>query len=155
MKEHDFFRTTCACENCVACCKRQPGPLILSDVDAISGYLAEKQGVTREVAFEGLKKQLWASPGALVKDLETGQISRIGSITPRMKNGRCVFLDDHDRCSIHPVAPFGCSHFDVHMDFETAHPRSLFVARKQMEPEFKKLRDQLPMATSYKPRTYP
>lgn len=43
-------------------------------------------------------------------------IDRIPTIAPRSTDdGRCVFLTADERCSVHPVAPFGCSFFDAHM----------------------------------------
>jgi Fe-S-cluster containining protein len=149
-----FDRTECACKECVACCKRQPGPLAPGDFERIVDYTAEKQGLSHEVAFEQVKKQLCASPGSLVKDVIGGIVKRIGSITPRMERGRCVFLDENDRCKIHPVAPFGCAYFDTHMSPHEAHPRSIWLAREQMSDEYKKLRDTLPYARSYKPTAY-
>lgn len=148
MIEHNFLRTTCGCTQCVACCKRQPGPLIPGDLEKIAAFRGE--------TMEEAKKNFWASPGSLVKHLLTDKTERIGTITPRWdrRNKRCVFLTDDDRCSIHPVAPFGCSHFDTHMNFDQAHPRSLFVATVTSDPEYQKLRNELPMATHYKPRRY-
>jgi Fe-S-cluster containining protein len=153
-REHTFNRTTCACDQCTRCCKRQPGALAAGDLDRIVSFVAQRQAVTLEVAFERVKAQLWASPGALVMDTETGQLRRIGSITPQMRRGRCVFLDQNDRCSIHPVAPFGCSHFDTHMPHSTAHPRSVWLALSTEDPAYKHLRKELPYARSYKPQRY-
>jgi Fe-S-cluster containining protein len=146
MSEHGFNRTTCACTACVACCKRQPGPLIPGDMEKIAAHL----GVTMEEA----KGKFWASPGSLVKNLSTGTVQRIGTITPRWRKGRCVFLDENDRCSIHPVAPFGCAYFDTHMGMDTAHPRSLFVATVTESEEYQALRNTLMYATHYKPSRY-
>jgi Fe-S-cluster containining protein len=87
-------------------------------------------------------------------DTETMQVRRIGSITPRMRHSRCVFLDKNDRCSIHPVAPFGCSHFDTHMPHSVAHPRSVWLALSTEDPAYKLLRKALPYAASYKPQSY-
>jgi Fe-S-cluster containining protein len=142
-----FARTKCACKECVACCKRQPGPLAPGDFERIAAFLGEDR--------EAAKQHFWASPGAMVKDSMTGQVRRIGSITPRMRRGRCVFLTDDDRCSIHEVAPFGCAYFDPHQSYVTAHPRSIWLVRQTMaDPEHRKLRDELPYATSYKPARY-
>jgi Fe-S-cluster containining protein len=87
-----FERTTCACAGCVACCKRQPGYLIPGDAERIAAFLNEP-----------IEKFLWASPGALVK--QGVRAFRIGTITPRLVKGKCVFLTEDDKCRIHPVAP--------------------------------------------------
>jgi Fe-S-cluster containining protein len=149
MKDDDreqFDRTTCACEACTACCKRQPGPLVTGDFERIAAFLGE--------THEQAKAHFWASPGALVKLRDSGQTIRIGTITPRFRKGRCVFLDENDRCKIHSVAPFGCSHFDTHMSAERAMPRSLWAVESQTEPEYQKLRNELPYAKSYRPSPY-
>jgi Fe-S-cluster containining protein len=100
------------------------------------------------------KKYFWASPGSLVKHLATGKIERVGTITPKRVKGRCVFLTEDDRCSIHAVAPFGCAYFDTHMSMEQAHPRSLWLVDSTKREDYQALRDQLPYATSYKPSQY-
>jgi Fe-S-cluster containining protein len=145
-----FDRTTCACESCTACCKRQPGPLAHGDFERIAAFLGE--------THEQAKEHFWASPGALVQVGNRAgtehQTIRVGTITPRFRKGRCVFLDENDRCKIHPVSPFGCSHFDTHMSNERALPRSLWLVRSQTDPEYQKLRDELPYATSYRPAPY-
>jgi Fe-S-cluster containining protein len=141
-----FSRTTCACAECVACCKRQPGPLAPGDLERI----AEHRGETVEVA----KAHFWASGGALVQDQTTGRQFRIGSITPRLVRGRCVFLDADDRCSIHSVAPFGCAYFDTHMTAAEGQRRGAWLARRQLDDDYQELRRQLPFATSYKPKGY-
>jgi Fe-S-cluster containining protein len=98
-----FPRSECACAGCVACCKAMPGMLIPGDVERI----------------ESVQPELWprqylvASEGALV--VYQGQPMRIPTVVPAQKpDGSCVFLDDQDRCTIHAVAPYGCSHFDTH-----------------------------------------
>lgn len=153
MTEPPFQRTKCGCSQCVACCKRQPAALIMRDVNRIVAFIAERQQCSAEIAFERFKAQVWASPGSLVKDLITGVTRRIGTITPRWdhKRKRCVFLSDDDRCTIHRVAPFGCSHFDTHMGFDEGNERSCWAVKQHTDPEYQALRNQLPMATHYKP----
>ena len=146
MSDHNFNRTTCACDQCKACCKRQPGPLAPGDYERIKEHL---HATDTEMA-----SKLWASPGSVVKDLRTNETRRIGTITPRWHRGKCVFLTDDDKCSIHAVAPFGCSHFDTHMSAETAMPRSVWLAQACDNPDYQKLRDSLPYATHYKPSRY-
>lgn len=140
----EFQRTTCACSECVKCCKRQPGPLAYGDFERITEHL----GVSRD---EG-KELFCASPGALVRVGQ--QTVRVGSITPKMRRGRCVFLDENDRCKIHAVAPFGCAYFDTHMGRDTAMPRSLWLVKSQSDHDYQMLRDELDYATTYKPIDY-
>ena len=150
-----FNRTTCACKNCVACCKRQPGPLIPGDFERIVDYISEKEGISLEEAHDKVTNKLCASPGALVKSLSDGRTMRVGTIVPRYRKGRCVFLDESDRCSIHPVAPFGCAYYDMHMNWPDAHQRSLWAVRAIMNDQsYGAMRNRLPYATNYKPLTY-
>lgn len=143
----EFARTSCACKGCIACCKRQPGPLAPGDLERIADFLG--------APVDDVKGLFWASPGALVKN-GYGDTKRIGTITPRFDRRlkRCVFLDDKDHCKIHPVAPFGCSHFDVHMSWTEAHERSVWLAARQMDADYQKLRNTLPYAQHHKPAKY-
>jgi Fe-S-cluster containining protein len=154
MSDHLFDRTVCACERCRACCKRQPGAFADGEVERLVDYISKTQKLSPEIAFQRVKAQIWASQGSLVSD--GTRTFRIGSITPRWdrRKKRCVFLTDDDRCSIHPVAPFGCSHFDVHMDDATAQPRSAWLAKSHLNPAYQQLRNSLPLATHYKPTIY-
>jgi Fe-S-cluster containining protein len=129
----------------VACCKRQPGPLIPTDWQRIQKHLGATDTEMRSL--------FWASPGAMIKDGATGKVSRVGTITPRWdrRKKRCVFLDDKDRCSIHAVSPFGCAYFDIHQDRDTGMERSVWAVRQQMDPDYQRLRDELPYATHHKP----
>ena len=138
-----FERTVCACERCTACCKKQPGPLVLGDMERIARHL--------QIPLEEAKDFFRASPGALVKDLTNNRTYRVGTIVPRrQKGGACVFLKD-GLCSIHPVAPMGCSHFDTHMGFLEGQKRSRWILSKQVLPEYQALRNQLKYAEVYKP----
>lgn len=143
---HDFERTKCACNACKACCKRQPGPLAAGELDIIQDHLG--------LLDDELRDWFWASPGCVLKDLTTGETMRVGSITPQRRRGKCVFLDDQERCTIHEVAPFGCSHFDTHMSAERAMPRSVWLAHSQMDSTYQQQRAKLPIAQSYKPSSY-
>lgn len=141
-----FDRTTCACPDCITCCTEQPGSLAAGELEAIA------QSLQLPVRVAALK--FWASPGALLGNSLTGQTFRVGTITPRLVRGRCVFLDGQDRCTIHAVAPFGCAFFDTHMPAAEAHPRSLWLVRSQQDPAYQSLRRTLVAATSHKPRAY-
>lgn len=141
-----FERTTCACQECVACCKRQPGPLAPGDFEKIAALLGED----RETA----KLHFWASPGALVMDVSTRRQFRVGTITPRVAHGRCVFLDDQDLCKIHAAAPFGCAMFDTHMGLLEGQRRAAWLVREQQRSDYQALRSELPFASTYKPTGY-
>lgn len=141
-----FPRTTCSCAECIRCCHEQPGSLAPGELEAIAAYL---QLPVRVAALK-----FWASPGALVGNTRTRQTYRIGTITPRMRDGKCVFLDAADRCTIHPVAPAGCAIFDTHMSAEAAQPISIWLATAQTEPGYQSLRRTLQVATRSKPRAY-
>lgn len=132
-----FERTTCACKACRECCRR-PGCLAPGDVERILSHLGEPPAAA--------KLYFVASPGALVLDRVTNELFRIGTITPRRVKGRCVFLDAEERCQIHTVSPFGCSHFDLHMDDREGQRRSNALARAQLDPEYQTLRSTLPFA---------
>jgi Fe-S-cluster containining protein len=141
-----FPRTTCSCADCVRCCHDQPGSLAPGQLEAIAEYL---QQPVRVAALS-----FWASPGALLANTQTGQTYRIGTITPRLKAGRCVFLSADDRCTIHAIAPAGCALFDTHMTAQEAHPRSLWLARAQAQPEYQSLRRTLRTAERSRPKSY-
>jgi len=147
MSEHHFTRTKCACDQCKACCKRQPGPLAPGDFERIQKHLSASD--------EEMKEKFWASPGCLVRELVTDEVHRIGTITPRYRKGRCVFLDENDRCEIHAVAPFGCAYFDTHMWEPEARRRGQWLALQQRDSaEYQALRNTLPYATHHKPLKY-
>jgi Fe-S-cluster containining protein len=139
-----FAKTECSCSACVACCKRQPGPLAPGDFETIQGFL----GIT----FEQMKKLFWRSPGALVQ--QAGRRFWIGTITPQRSAGKCVFLDANERCRIHAVKPAGCAYFDTHMVGRDAQDRSQWFTRMQCDPGYQALRDTLPAANSYSPGRY-
>ena len=139
-----FERTTCACRECVACCKRQPGPVAPGDLEMIAAYLGE--------TLSGVLSKFWASPGAVVKDTRTNQVRRIGTITPKLAGGRCVFLGKDDRCSIHSVAPFGCAYADMHMpEREWQRRAQVFYVEIERDTEYQKLRSTLDVATHWNP----
>ena len=140
-----FSRTTCACRTCVQSCYRQPGPLAPGDLERIAEYL----GLTIEEA----KKHFWASPGGMM--MVNNRVHRVGTVTPKRRRGKCVFLDDDDRCRIHPVATAGCALFDTHMPTELAKERGVWLMTAQMEDaQYQALRDELPYAQSYRPSPY-
>lgn len=145
--DHGFERTVCACKQCTACCKRQPGSLAPGDYERIQGYT--------QMTDEEMRAKFWASPGALVRKHD-GTVVRIGTITPRFDRRKkaCVFLDDNDRCTIHAVAPWGCAYCDTHQSWSDGQQRSNWLAGAQRDKDYQALRNTLPYAQHYKPTRY-
>lgn len=142
MNNIPFNRTVCACDQCVKCCKQQPGYALPGEPERI----AERVGKPVEELF-------WASPGATVMDTRTKIVSQIRTITPQFKDGRCVLLGPDDRCTVHDIAPFGCAYFDTHQGRTEGHNRSVHGLKILMnDPDYAKLRSRLPLATHHKPR---
>lgn len=140
----EFARTTCACAECVQCCKEQPGALIPGDLERIAAHLGETP--------EEAARHFWSSPGALLMDSRSGRTFRQRTITPRAVDGRCVFLDAYDRCRVHAVSPAGCAYFDTHLSRAEGERRSFAVVVLQRDADYQQLRTTLPAADSYKPR---
>lgn len=116
--EFGVARTVCDCRACVANCRFVPGALIPADLHRISEYLNEPD-LTR-FAFNNLL----ASPGAII--FTRGRLIRIRTLVPaRRADGACRFLTAGDRCSIHVVSPFSCSHFVCTQSREEADALSL------------------------------
>jgi len=114
-----FTRTVCSCKSCISLCKTMPGYLIPGDAERIASYLS--------MTPEELQDLLLASPGAIVMGPSAfGMVKkRIRTIVPTQReNGRCVFLNIENRCSIHAVAPYDCGWFDTHQNREQAEERS-------------------------------
>ena len=116
--EFGFSRTVCACPACAQCCRHIPGYLLPDDLDRIRQHVAP---AADPVAWA--RRHLLASPGALVA--QRGRVFRIPTLVPaRRPDGACMFLTADERCAIHPVAPFGCAFFDMHMPTAEADRRS-------------------------------
>jgi len=105
-------------------------------------------------ALDDASKYFWNSPGMVLGS--QGQTFRLRTITPRFENGRCVFLTDEGRCSIHPVAPFGCRYFDVHMTAHKGQKRARWGVNQILDAlqRYQSERDSLPEATHYQPKGF-
>jgi Fe-S-cluster containining protein len=116
--EFGFSRTVCACQECTLNCQHIPGYLIPADLERIQQYLAPAADI-----FIWAEQHLLASPGAKV--MQQDKVFRIPTLVPaRHSNGTCTFLTTENRCSIHAVAPFGCSFFDAHQSRAESDRRS-------------------------------
>jgi Fe-S-cluster containining protein len=137
----EFERSVCACGPCTAFCFTKPGYLIPSDLFRIADHLIAAGRIERT---GDVFAYLRASKGAVVGDSKTGQRWRVGTITPKLENGRCVFLTDDDRCSIHAVSPFGCAYFSTHDDQRQGDIKSMWGIRLIMQtPAYEVARQKL------------
>lgn len=132
-----YERSSCSCEGCKACCKYMPGMLIPGDLETIAAK-AEEEAVRgddqewfrwrnnrTEAYVKFAEEHFQASDGALV--VYQRKKIRIPTLTPRLTEKGCVFLDEQERCKIWEYAPFGCSHFSVHDDANEANSKSSFA----------------------------
>ncbi len=89
-----------------------PGCLAPGDLPLIMEY----QGAQAEPTA-WLLEHFEASEGAKAMKEVNGKpvVFNIPTIVPKLTPTGCVFLKD-GKCSIHPVAPFGCAYHDTHMD---------------------------------------
>lgn len=125
-----FTRTTCGCQRCVACCQHKPGALTPHDLDALLAH----QGVDaadEEAVLAWAEEHLQASDGSQILQLTPAgpRLLQLPTLVPRLWAHGCEFLDEDNRCDIHEVAPYACSHFDTHMSDEEANRRSHAMQR--------------------------
>lgn len=86
-------RTVCACDECKAGCRAQPGYLLPSDLEHFD------------------QDDLRASEGMTI--FVMGRVIQLGTIVPAQKsNGECVFYKDGN-CTVHEHSPYGCRMFSV------------------------------------------
>jgi Fe-S-cluster containining protein len=104
----------CNCNECISACHNDPGRLIPSDIPRLSrllkiseldlenNYLVRVQvrsnGHTAHALVPAKIKgrRFIAEPGTTALDYYSEE------------KGRCIFLDDKDRCSVHEAKPFEC-----------------------------------------------
>ena len=113
MALHKYERSYCECNKCKAGCKSMPGMMSPEDVVQVATYCGQDPEDDTLRFVEWAVEHYAASGGATVI-MSNGTTRGIPAIVPQQHaNGQCVFLDENDRCTIHPVAPFGCRQFKV------------------------------------------
>ena len=123
-----YDRTECACRKCTLPCLHMPGALIPEDLMPMMEACLPGRDAWR-VNNDWTAMECWAatylqaSEGGKV--LVRGNIIKIPTIVPRAGLAGCMFLDLDNRCSLHEVSPFGCSHFSVCTDSPTWQRRSM------------------------------
>ncbi len=112
-----YERTVCDCRLCVAGCKSMPGALVPSDLPRIMRHT----GLDPESFLDWCESHFDVSDGGVAMKLVDGEpvVFQVPSIVPQLVDGRCVFLDSEDHCTIHAVSPAGCAYCDPHQDRET------------------------------------
>jgi Fe-S-cluster containining protein len=104
----------CTCPQCVSACRNDPGRLIPADIQRISAFLhisaaalLENYLVWIEKSARGRKYSALA-PAKLRRDRFV--VAPGGRATEKYaaNKGRCLFLDEAERCQIHPVKPLEC-----------------------------------------------
>ncbi len=104
-KEFGSERIICSCKVCRKNCEVMPGFLLPSDLGRMIPADIEP--------FAWAETNLLASPGALV--MQGSLQFRIPTLVPSIRpDGSCRNLTPEGLCSIHEIAPFGCSFFDCH-----------------------------------------
>lgn len=105
--ESGLKRLKCSCEECQTHCRRQSGFLIPSDIEKIAKSHSNVNNFWQ--LQEWAKTCLEIHPGFHVST--PSGIFQLRVLTPRMIEGKCIFLNRDNTCAVHEVAPFGCAFF--------------------------------------------
>jgi Fe-S-cluster containining protein len=104
----------CSCNECISACLNDPGRLIPDDMHKLSLLLKISE---LDLENDYLVRVLVTSNGHTTKALapakKKGQrfIAAPGTTAPDYyaeEKGRCIFLDDKERCSVNEAKPFEC-----------------------------------------------
>lgn len=103
---------SCTCDECKSACNHIPGWFKPSEIFKVAEYL----GLTVQELFDkylGINYYLATDRNQLEKDVFvlTPATTKMegGDMFPWVGKGTCVFLDENELCSIHPVKPFECA----------------------------------------------
>jgi Fe-S-cluster containining protein len=104
----------CSCDKCIGACLSDPGRLVPGDIPKLSEFLNLSE---RELGEDYLVRVPVTSNGhvthALAPAKKKGRrfIAAPGTTAPDYyaeEKGRCIFLDEKGRCSVHAAKPFEC-----------------------------------------------
>lgn len=100
----------CSCEDCVAACHRKPGWFLPEEIKPT----AELLGLTEQEFFnKHLSVDYYSNPNSFSFVLSPATTNSVpGEEFPFNPNGRCVFLTEDNKCSIHNAKPYECKAFD-------------------------------------------
>lgn len=95
-----FEPSACRCKACRQTCKSTPGICAPGDVERIAAHVGMDG---EQFAFDHFNP-------VMGQEMTYGcETIGVPAIRPKTIDGRCVFLTPDERCSIHPVRPFGCA----------------------------------------------
>jgi Fe-S-cluster containining protein len=116
--------TDCSCAACKAACSHKPGWFRPRDIPKLAKLLRMTEA---QLVRERLAIDYWAaSPSRAVFVLAPANAScKPGEVYPFDPRGRCTFLTDDGRCSIHAAKPYECREA-LHSDSD-----DLVVSRKK------------------------
>lgn len=150
MEEKKGNRKSCRCNRCVRACEQKPGWFAPGEAEKVAKHL----GVSLKKLFETkLGVDYWV--GA-----EEGESENVYVLAPAIEEmtpgteypfdprGRCVFLTDEGRCSIHAVKPRECRemlHDDSKSTFEDR-KKSIVESWRPKQAQIEKLLGRRPEA---------
>ncbi len=98
----------CSCSECVGYCERRPGWFLPEEIEPLAKFLKLN---LQDCFDQFLGADYWAgggSDGENIWLLAPAIQGFEGSEYPYNPIGRCTFLDERNRCSIHAVKPYEC-----------------------------------------------
>lgn len=100
----------CSCDKCVGACRKKPGWFVPEEIKPAADFL----GLTEKEFFDKyLSVDYFTDPDGFLYVLSPAtDKSEPGKEFPLEPSGRCIFLTDDEKCSIHSVKPFECKYFD-------------------------------------------
>lgn len=116
----------CSCHTCVQACLKKPGWFAPGEIKPAADLL----GMTEEDFFKKyLSVDYWTNPDANLFVLSPAIVGETpGQEFPLEPTGKCVFLTDEGKCSIHAAKPYECRSYDHRQKRDDSNSEHLAVA---------------------------
>ena len=118
-------KESCTCEECIYACHNKPGWFLPHEIEKVAEFLSmdlkdlfdQFLGVDYYLNTSDIPEDTPYSHEAAKEEFKKVSLFVIapaqdrmepGSMYPAKPVGRCVFLDENDRCKIHVVKPYQC-----------------------------------------------
>lgn len=100
----------CSCEVCVSACRKKPGWFLPEEIKPA----AELLGLSEKDFFDKyLSVDYYGNTdGFLFVLAPATENSEPGKEYPLEPGGRCIFLDEDNKCQIHAAKPYECKSYD-------------------------------------------